>query len=181
MSALTVSIARRAPFGTRTVRIASSSSSCRYLRSGRETLMRTWRSLASYSSVSLSLSSTAVSSTSLRSQAVTSTRPWTFSTSTSTSAATVARLVMFCAASAGCERAASVAAARQAILIVISGTPRGAVTRGDDLRIQLQFLLVRPDQQPVQQPARRVARERRIDLVGRLLDDREVREHRFPR
>src|SRR5262245_41771119 len=140
--------------------------------------MCTWRSVASHSSSSLSLSSTATSSTSFLSQALISTLPWTFETSTVASEVTAARLVMVCCAAAGVATAATTAAAHSDFWMFISGSTRKAVTRGDDSRIQLQLALVGADQESLQHPARRVLGQRRVDLVGRGLHDLEVLQDR---
>src|SRR5262245_12393447 len=192
MSALTVSTISRMPFGTRKVSVASSwlssSSSCRYLPLGRSTSMRTYRSVASNSSSSLGLSSSATRSTSFLSQVATSTRPCTFETSTVASGATLTCFMIgwpsgevSAPAREGAASAASVAPARHAFRMLISGSPREAVTGGDDSRIQLQFLLVRADEHAFQHPARRVLREGGVDLVSRLLHDLEVLRDRRAR
>ncbi len=131
MSALTASAITRAPVGTRSVRRASSPSDL-YLPRSRCTSMRTCRSEASYSSWSFGLSSTATRSTSFRSQAVISIVPCTFVTSTVASGATFAFLFVVCWAVAAGAAAARIAAASSAFGMFISGSPREAVTRGDD-------------------------------------------------
>src|SRR5688572_13908450 len=143
--------------------------------------MRTLRSVASNSSSSFALSSSAMSSTSFLSQVVIVTLPCTFDTSTVASGATLTRLLICCCAIAGGTAAARTAAASQAFRVFISGSPREAVTRGDDRRIQLQLSLVRSHQHALQHAARGVLRECGVDLVGRGLHDLEVLRDGGPR
>src|SRR6188474_554625 len=143
--------------------------------------MRTLRSVASNSSSSLGFSISATSSTSFLSQAVISTVPCTFETSTVASGATFADLVIVCWHSAGGAAAARMAATSHEFRIVMSNSPREAVTRGDDGRIQLQFLLVGSDEHALQHAAGRVFREGGVDLVGCLLHDLEVLHDRRAR